>query len=181
MKITLIRHTSVAVDAGVVYGFTDVETAASFPEEAASAAQRIAGEVFDGVFCSPLSRCRRLAEACGFPEAVSDARLKELNFGKWEMQRWDAIDDPVLEKWYTDWMNIPAGGGESFRDQLERVSDFLEELKRGAYRHVCLFVHSGVIRCALVYAGVCAPDEIFTMDIPFGSRTDITLPSQAKS
>ena len=154
MKVTLIRHTSVAVEPGIVYGFTDVDTAPTFPEEAERVARSIGGEVFDAVYHSPLSRCRQLAAACGFADSVPDTRLKEMNFGHWEMQRWEAIKDPVLEKWYKDWVNIPAGGGESFRDQLHRVSQFLDELKSRAFRNVCLFVHSGVVRCALIYAGL---------------------------
>ena len=153
MKVTLIRHTSVAVEPGVVYGFTDVDTASTFPEEAARVDRSIEGEIFDAVYHSPLSRCRKLAEACGFPASVPDSRLKELNFGHWEMQRWEAIKDPVLEQWYGDWVNIPAGGGECFRDQFRRVTEFLNELKKQPFRNVCLFVHSGVIRCALIYAG----------------------------
>ena len=175
MKVTLIRHTSVAVEPGIVYGFTDVDTAPTFPEEAERVARSIGGEVFDAVYHSPLSRCRKLAAACGFADSVPDTRLKEMNFGHWEMQRWEAIKDPVLEKWYKDWVNIPAGGGESFRDQLHRVSQFLDELKSRAFRNVCLFVHSGVVRCALIYAGRLTVENAFSVDIPFGSRTDIEL------
>lgn len=181
MKITLIRHTRVAVEPGVVYGFTDVDTAPTFPEEAARVAQSIEGEVFDAVYHSPLSRCRKLAVACGFQNSVPDARLKEMNFGRWEMQRWEAIEDPVLEQWYHDWVNIPAGGGESFRDQLHRVVQFLDELKKQSFRHVCLFVHGGVVRCALIYAGQLAVENAFSVDIPYGSRTDIELKAEKDS
>ncbi|MCM1030950.1 MAG: alpha-ribazole phosphatase family protein [Oscillibacter sp.] len=181
MKITLIRHTSVAVEPGVVYGFTDVDTAPTFPEEAARVAQSIEGEVFDAVYHSPLSRCRKLAMACGFQNSVPDARLKEMNFGRWEMQRWEAIEAPVLEQWYHDWVNIPAGGGESFRAQLHRVVQFLDELKKQSFRHVCLFVHGGVVRCALIYAGQLAVENAFSVDIPYGSRTDIELKAEKDS
>lgn len=178
MKVTLIRHTSVAVEPGVVYGFTDVDTASSFPEEAAGVARSIEGISFDAVYHSPLSRCSRLATACGFPDSVPDPRLKEMNFGSWEMQRWDTIDDPRLEQWYNDWVNVPAGGGECFRDQFNRVTDFLEDLKKQLFGQVCLFVHSGVIRCALVYAGIQTVENVFAKDIPFGCRTDIELKAE---
>lgn len=175
MKVTLIRHTSVAVEAGTVYGFTDVDTAPTFPEEAEKVARSIEDATFDIVYCSPLSRCRKLAAVCGFPQAISDNRLKEMNFGSWEMQRWESLQDPIVEKWYNDWINIPAGGGESFRNQYERVTAFMDELKQQAYQHACLFVHSGVIRCALIYAGQLRTENAFTIDIPYGSKTEITL------
>ena len=175
MKVTLIRHTSVAVEPGVVYGFTDVDTASTFPEEQHGWIGVLRGKFSMPCITALCPRCRKLAEACGFPASVPDSRLKELNFGHWEMQRWEAIKDPVLEQWYGDWVNIPAGGGECFRDQFRRVTEFLNELKKQPFRNVCLFVHSGVIRCALIYAGRLAVEDAFSVDIPYGSRTDIEL------
>ena len=42
MQVTLIRHTSVAVETGTIYGFTDVSVANSFPTEAREVAQNLA-------------------------------------------------------------------------------------------------------------------------------------------
>ena len=49
MKITLIRHTRVAVPPGICYGQTDVEVAPTFPEEAEAVRKNIAGETFNAV------------------------------------------------------------------------------------------------------------------------------------
>ena len=81
MEIILIRHTSVDVPRGVCYGQTDVPLRDRFKEEATITAQQLQDDVFDAVFTSPLSRCTRLAEHCGYPDAIRDARLKELDFG----------------------------------------------------------------------------------------------------
>ena len=175
MEITLIRHTSVNVPSGTVYGFTDVEVAETFPEEAEKVAQALATEKFDLVYSSPLSRCRKLAAYCGYTSPRLDDRLKELNFGSWEMKRWDEIEDPLLGKWYKDWIHLPAGNGESFTEQYLRVAAFLDELRQKEYKKVCLFVHSGVLRCALIYAGHIRLEEAFTHDIPYGGRIDILL------
>lgn len=175
MKITLIRHTSVAVPPGVCYGQTDVEVAPCFAEEAAAVRKSIAGETFDAVFSSPLSRCRQLAAYCGFPTPVLDDRLKELNFGHWEMQKWDDITDPSLTLWYNDWIHLPAGGAESYADQCARVAAFLDELRHSNYANPCIFTHRGVIACALVYAGLCSAKDSFNEDIPYGSKTDIFI------
>ena len=56
MQVTLIRHTSVAVETGTIYGFTDVNVANSFPTEAREVAQNLAQEQFDAVYRSPMSR-----------------------------------------------------------------------------------------------------------------------------
>ena len=91
MEITLIRHTRVAIPPGIVYGATDVNVASTFEEEAQIVASHIRDKKFDAVFCSPLTRCRKLAAFCGYPAPIIDERLKELNFGKWEMQAWNKI------------------------------------------------------------------------------------------
>lgn len=175
MKVILIRHTQVEVASGTIYGFTDVGLALTFAEEARSVAQSLEGEKFDAVFSSPLSRCRKLAAYCGYPRPFLDERLKEMNFGKWEMQNWETLNDPLLQIWFNDWINTPAKEGESLQDQYRRVSAFLDELKSGEYRRVCLFTHSGVIRCAMIYAGLCSIKDSFSFDLPFGSKTEIDI------
>lgn len=175
MKIYLIRHTRVAVEPGTIYGFTDVDVAESFTEEARAVATHITKETFDAVYSSPLSRCRKLAASCGYPDPVTDDRLKEMNFGDWEMQNWNQLQDPLLEQWYEDWIHLPARNGESFHDQYRRVSNFLDELVQKNYQKVCLFVHSGVVRCCLVHSGQTALEEAFRTEIGFGSCTLVEL------
>ena len=81
INLTFIRHTSVDVPPGVCYGQTDVPLAPSFPEEALIVKDGLAGIHFDEIYCSPLSRCVRLAEYCGFTTPKFDKRLMEMNFG----------------------------------------------------------------------------------------------------
>lgn len=175
MEITLIRHTNVAVPSGIVYGATDVDVALTFKEEAQIVASNITGKKFDAVYCSPLTRCRKLATFCGYPTPIIDTRLKELNFGKWEMLPWNKINDPLMEKWYADWVNIPAGEGESFREQYLRVADFLDELKQQPFDKICLFAHSGTIRCIRIYIGISDFENAFSDDIPFGNISTIHI------
>ena len=134
MEVYLIRHTAVDVPAGYAYGQTDVPLKATFPEEAACVKQSLEGHTFDQVWSSPLSRCRRLATFCGYPEPMTDPRLMEVNFGEWEMKSWDDVSsDPRSVAWFADWLNQPTPGGESFSDQYRRVSAFLEDLRQSAY------------------------------------------------
>lgn len=175
MNITLIRHTSVDVAAGICYGHTDVNVAPTFISEAWRVRQTLATNHFDAVYSSPLCRCRQLAAYCGFPQPIIDDRLKELNFGRWEMQPWDDIRDPALEAWFNDWINLPAGGAESYLQQCRRVAAFLDELRQQPHHEVCIFTHRGVIACAMVYAGLCAIRDSFRTDVPYGSKTIIVL------
>lgn len=168
MEITLIRHTSVDVPRGVCYGQTDVPLRDSFFEEAALTKQNLGGAVFNAVYTSPLTRSVRLADFCGYPNAIRDNRLKEMNFGEWEMQPFDTNTDPHLQEWYEDYLNQPATGGESFAMVYQRVSDFLDELKPLGYQKVAIFAHGGVLVAAQVYAGYIHYEEAFQSLTPYG-------------
>ena len=115
MEVILVRHTAPDVPAGTCYGQTDVPLKDTFVEEATATWEVLAAlGAPDAVFTSPLSRCVRLAEFCGYPDAIRDNRLLEMNFGEWEMQRYEEIRDPYIEDWYADYINLPVPGGESF-------------------------------------------------------------------
>lgn len=175
MEIYLIRHTSVDVPTGVCYGQTDVPLKASFGQEAAAVASQLEGILFDEVFVSPLSRCVKLAGFCGCADARRDPRLLELDFGAWEMKRWEEIQDPHLQEWFDDYLHVPTTGGESFMQQYARVSHFLDEIKASQAQRVAVFTHGGVITCAHVYAGLKTPEEAFSSIPSYGSITRITL------
>ena len=162
MEIYLIRHTSVDVPAGYAYGQTDVALRPTFEEEAEKVKASLTGLTFDQVWCSPLTRCVRLAHYCGYPDATREDRIKELNFGEWEMKSWEELSsDPRSEVWFNDWINVQTPSGESLMDQYNRVSSFLEELRESGLEKVCLFAHGGVLTCARVYAGEYDIKEAF--------------------
>ena len=176
MKITLIRHTRVAVETGICYGWSDVDVAPSFETEASRVKENISNERFDIVYSSPLSRCRKLAAFCGFHEPILDDRLKELNFGEWEMKSWNELSsDPRSEAWFKDWVNNPTPNGESLQDQYDRVSDFLNELRKSGLQKVCLFAHGGVLTCARVYAGEYPLQDAFKNVPSYGAIVKLVL------
>lgn len=175
IKIYLIRHTSVDVPPGTCYGQTDVPLKQTFPVEARLCQERIKGMQFDKVFTSPLSRCTRLAEFCGYPEAERRYELLEINFGRWEMQRYDAIQDPTLQTWYDDYLHTRVPEGESFTDQYQRVSSFLEQLKQTPWKQILIFTHGGVLACAQIYSGQIKLEEAFSHIPAYGEMISIDL------
>lgn len=175
MTVYLIRHTSVDVPQGVCYGQTDVPLNLSFIYEAEETAKRLGGLRFDKVYTSPLTRCIRLATYCGHPEADCDDRLKEINFGDWEMRRFDEIADPHLEEWYADFLHEKATNGESFDDLYHRVAGFLDELRCQPYGQVAIFAHGGVLLSAQIYVGELKADEAFSSLTPYGGVVKIEL------
>lgn len=151
MDIYIIRHTSVAVPQGTCYGHTDVALADTFADEAAIVKGQLEGLAFDRIFCSPLTRCRRLAAYCGYEDAVVDVRLKEIGFGAWEMRTFDDLyaHEPAFVAWCEDYLRQRPPGGENMRDVLARFTDFLRgELVGKPYERVALFCHGGLLSLA---------------------------------
>ena len=176
MEVYLIRHTSVDVPAGVCYGQSDVPLRLTFESEAAACREQLQSLApFDAVFTSPLSRCVRLATFCGYPDAVREPRIMEINFGQWEMKRFDEIQDPRLQEWFADYLHVAATDGESFEMQYHRVSSFLDELKQQPWQRVALFAHGGVLISAQIYAGVLTPEEAFGALSPYGGIIHISI------
>ena len=176
MDVILLRHTTPDVPPGTCYGQADVPLKDTFEEEAAAAkaALEACGPV-DHAFTSPLSRCTRLADFCGYPDAERDPRILEIDFGEWEMKRFDEITDPHLQDWFADHIHTPVTGGESFIQQYERVSRFLDELRNKPWRRVAVFAHGGVLVAAQVYAGLVTPGDAFAALPPFGGLIRIEL------
>ncbi|MDL2322364.1 alpha-ribazole phosphatase [Bacteroidales bacterium OttesenSCG-928-A17] len=172
MKITMVRHTSVDVPSGVCYGFSDVALNSSFEAEAEIVKSNLAGRTFDKVYSSPLSRCTKLAEFCGFPVYTTDDRIKELNFGNWELKSWMEIDRSEAAVWFGDWLNYPTKDGESYAMMQKRVNAFLNELKASGLDSVCIFTHGGVIRLAHVYFGLHPIEESFEFAVEYGQVFD---------
>jgi alpha-ribazole phosphatase len=176
MEVILVRHTSVDVPTGTCYGQTNVPLRSTFEEEAMIVASALQGYApFDRVYTSPLSRCTRLATFCGYADAQRDKRLLEMNFGEWEMQRYEEIEDPQLQAWYADWKQVSATGGESFVQQYERVVQFLSELKEKPYSKVAIFSHGGVLTCAKMYAEELSAEEAFASPTPYGGIINLTI------
>ena len=99
----------------------------------------------------------------------------EINFGDWEMKKFDEITDPRLKEWYADYMNVRATNGESFAMQYQRVANFLNELKQKDYEKVAVFAHGGVLICAQLYAGTIKTEEAFQALTPYGGIISLKL------
>ena len=163
MKIWLVRHTAVDVPAGICYGRSDVPLRETFRAEAERVAAELPGR-FGQVYTSPLSRCVRLAEHCGYADAVRDNRLMELDFGAWEMRKWDETD--IETRWRDNWVDTPPPGGESLRQMYERISSFFDALPRG--EDTLIFTHAGVVHCARAYFDNTPLEKAFEMPSQYG-------------
>ncbi len=172
MVIYLVRHTTPDVEKGVCYGQSDLGLTKMFPSEAMAVKQRLLdlGCSELAVFISsPLQRCYRLACSLSDQTIQTDARLMEMNFGAWELQKWDDIDEDTLRQWSDDFVQRPCPRGESYQIFYDRVAAFLEELKRGDKKEVVLVTHGGVIRCVLAYLGKTTLETSFEVTVDYGA------------
>jgi alpha-ribazole phosphatase len=148
MEVYLIRHTTPAIEKGICYGQTDVPLANSFPSEAQKVLSMLPTEI-EKIYTSPLERCRDLANYLGLAMGVpikTDYRLMELDFGDWELKKWNQINEEDLNKWMANFETVPCPNGESYTDLLHRINDFLESLYATSASRVAIVTHGGVIK-----------------------------------
>jgi broad specificity phosphatase PhoE len=132
LTLLLTRHGQAAAGDVMLGGQLDVPLMPQGREEAAALARRLNGVRIDRIVSSPMLRALETAQivATGRPVEV-DARLRELDYGRWEGLTYAEIDahDPELR---TRWEHDPAAthspGGESGDDVAARALNFLVDL-----------------------------------------------------
>ena len=100
MEVYLIRHTQTIVDKDVCYGQSDLPLKEPFFKEFDKILNQVKVEQ-PKIYSSPLSRCSLLANYFHLHNKSQhhikyDDRLKELNFGQWELKKWDKIEPKPL-------------------------------------------------------------------------------------
>ncbi len=169
MDIYLIRHTQIAAAPGLCYGQSDVPLAESFVTERQAIAAKLPTLGSSGlVFSSPLSRCLLLAETFS-TNVNTDARLMELDFGDWENNRFDDLEEAAIKHWTDHFVNIAPPNGESFADLVRRASSFWQDLVDSEAGQVFIFTHAGFIRALLVHILNLPPANAFQFKVDAGS------------
>ncbi|MCR5864309.1 histidine phosphatase family protein [Aquincola sp. J276] len=85
------------------------------------------------VHTSPLQRCADVGRALarlGYRHRV-DARLLELDFGRWDGLPWSRLSAADFAGWEADFEHHPPGGGEPVAALRARVLSFLQALPPG--------------------------------------------------
>lgn len=176
LRVDWTRHTSLKISGDICYGASDIEVAETFEAEAAEVRKRLFDRHYDAVFTSPLSRARKLCEACGFGHrAVVDFRVAERNFGNFEGLRWEEIDELAKKspKLLDEYGDLLPPNGESVDELLARVKDFVTDLRCSGYHRVLVFCHGGVINSARTLEGLLSREQLF-IDVPlYGSTTSL--------
>ena len=176
MEIYLVRHTETICEKGICYGQSDVGIAEPFDEIFSQIISELPSKAV--IFSSPLKRCsilaRHIQEKINTILYQEDERLKEMNFGDWELKSWDEIPPEQLNPWMEDFVNIQVSNGESFTELHERVADFLNEIE--AFENPVIIVsHAGVIRSILCHQTKTPLKKAFENKVNFGQVIKINF------
>lgn len=148
LDLALLRHPPVSVTAGTCYGRLDVPLAPGWQSRIAAQAALVARVAPERIWCSPARRCLSVADALSRRlelEAVTDARLLELDFGEWEGSAWEDVPRAALDRWAADPLGFRPPGGESGAELVERVGSFARMLTDAA-RPCAVISHGGPLR-----------------------------------
>ncbi|MFN9709943.1 MAG: alpha-ribazole phosphatase [Bacteroidota bacterium] len=161
MEIYLVRHTKPDIDSGICYGQADIDVAETFEEEATAIKKLLPADI-QQLYCSPLNRCKKLAQYI-FPERTIEYadELKEMYFGEWELQSWDAIAQEPLNTWMQDFVNVRVPGGENYLDLHARTIQCFESII-AKKESAIVFSHAGNIRSILSYLNNIPLNESFS-------------------
>ena len=173
MELYLIRHTTPDVEKGICYGQTDLTLAESFSAELDRVKEHLPAK-FDAVFSSPLLRCATLAETL-HDQPVFDDRLKEMDFGNWEMKPWNKIVKEEIDPWMADFVNVEVPGGESFAQVINRSEAALEDIIERGGEQVAIVSHAGVVRALLGHCLSMNPKHFFRLNVDYGGVSRVSV------
>nr|WP_090279696.1 histidine phosphatase family protein [Mycolicibacterium komanii]CRL75733.1 phosphoglycerate mutase [Mycolicibacterium komanii] len=164
VRLTLVSH-----------ALTDAMSAGRFPtdEPLNSVGHRqvdasIDLGVVDAAVCGPEKRTRQTAELLGL-QAEVDARLADLDCGRWRGDVLGGVQPADLAIWLTDPAQAPHGG-ESVVDLVDRVRDWMDSVANRRSRLIAV-THPAVIRAAILVALDAPPKSFWRIDVAPASRT----------
>lgn len=150
-RVVLLRHGETdGLSSQRYHGASDVALSEAGREQMRRCARALRGQAFELVVASTLSRSWESARivAGGAPVRL-DARLREIDFGRWEGRTAAEIADldPVL---HADWRRDPSlfdfPGGERRAAFRARVLDAFESVCTSGASSALLVIHKGPIR-----------------------------------
>jgi broad specificity phosphatase PhoE len=150
MKLTLIRHGPTDWNASRRFqGRTDLSLSAAGHANARGIAAQLKAEPLDCIYSSDLLRALETARIVAEDRAVpivTDARLREFDFGRWEGLTWDEIvaaNPHLAGRGSTAAKLYAPDGGENFAQVCARVASFLDDLSREPIENAAIVTHAG--------------------------------------
>ncbi|AZB20142.1 alpha-ribazole phosphatase [Chryseobacterium indologenes] len=178
MEIHLIRHTAVDNPDNLCYGFAEMPLKQSYDEDFKSLDL---DHDFDLVISSPSQRCCLMAEHFKF-NYKTDERIREMNFGNWELKKWTEIPEQEINPWYKDFVSIKTPEGENLLEMQARVLNFWSELiKTQNIDKILIITHAGVIRLVIQSILQFPLENMFNIHIDYGKKGIVKLEGEVFS
>jgi broad specificity phosphatase PhoE len=155
-----------------VQGFRDTPLNDTGRAQASELAERVAREKISSLWSSDLARARETAEIIGARiglEPRFDQRLREADRGEWEGRLFVDIEREQPEL-YAAWLRAGEQfrfpGGESLREQLDRVLAALREIRGTGELPALVVCHGGSIRVTLCASDPRGLDAFHDFEVP---------------
>lgn len=181
LQIHFLRHAETTAPTGSMVGSTDVGLSAQGMDQAKQLAVRLPTGM--PCLCSPMLRARQTLEqlqvhgvAC---DVRFDERLREMNFGDYEMKTFAEITDngADVDAWI-EYTHFTFPGGESVAHFTHRLQELLLEFRTRKDEQVLVLTHGGVIRTMLCLALGLDTKNYLLFNVMPGSWSTVELYSQ---
>lgn len=181
MRIHLLRHGQTIAPAEVMLGATDIALSPVGRKQAQILGRRIPDNI--SWICSPMLRAKQTLESLhdygDISEVMFDERLREINFGDWEMKTFTEIIAGGID--ISGWLkynDFTFPGGESVPDFIQRVKSVFDELRASGREEVIILCHGGVIRIMICLALNLDPKNYLLFQVDYCSWSILDMHSQ---
>jgi broad specificity phosphatase PhoE len=153
-RLILVRHGETEGQSSIRYfGATDIPLSELGREQVRRARELVAGQAFEVVWASSLSRAAESARILAPGHAIRlEADFREVHFGRWEgltREEIAARDPELFAVWQRDLARFDYPGGEPRSDFRERIARGLERLRTSGASSALVVAHKGVVRTLL--------------------------------
>lgn len=179
-QLYLMRHGPTIAAAGSLVGSTDVPLSGQGLERLTTLTGH--RRDVDLWYCSPMLRTRQTVDAlqhngCDIGEIRYDARLREIDFGRWEMKTFSDItaSDPDCISGWNRYMDFVFPEGEAVNDFIRRVQEMLDLFTSTGSDRIVAMTHGGVIRTMICLALGISARNYLLFDVQPASLTILEL------
>lgn len=173
MDLILVRHGCTDAEPGLCLGQADLPISSRGFTDVQQLAATWNGSAPRFLFSSDLRRAQQSAQvfAAAFAiEPLTDPRLREVDFGRWNGSHWNAImqaDHGQYQHWLENWVIQAAPEGESFADVLRRTGAWLTALIGSTENDDCVLAmaHCGSIRAVLCHVLGLPPERALAIGV----------------
>ena len=184
LYLHFVRHGRTTAPAGVLLGTTEAPLSEKGRRQCTELGPRLPKEL--PCLCSPMLRTRQtLEELQGqgvIADFVYDDRLREIDFGSWEMKSFPELAQQRADiSAWQEYHHFCFPDGESIADFVTRLQtladDWRLQVEKEKDKELLIITHGGVIRTMLCLLLGIDHKNYLVFDIGYGSWTTVALHS----